>query len=300
MGITGPVIPKHFTPTTSTANNPSLSVDAGQFEEGEIFTDLQTGRMWVKGKSGTSIALRQILPMTRNDGTPSVVGTQMTNDAGGMKVANSTGSTTGSVNLFDKVIVDSTNIKVGGLSDNTRGSLAAVTPTGYLTPLFGAVDKAVPQWNDATHVWTSDYIPDFGSVALKSGDQSIAANTETLISGMTITPGRGTWLLTATVCTYHNNANRVSIGIRLQDFAPSAGYVCIAAASQEANGWQSITVQTTWQTGADNTAFKLVINADSAVTVKSAPAVTFASSGAYTPDTIPNKCTYFTAKRINY
>lgn len=142
MGITGPVIPKHFTPTASTANNPSLSVDASQFEEGEIFTCLQTGRMWVKGKNGSLTALRQILPVTRNNGSPSVISTEVTNDAGAMKVANASGSTDGKWNAFDQLLVDANgvttpNIVSAQVVADSTGKLQAGTVSN--TPLSNNV-----------------------------------------------------------------------------------------------------------------------------------------------------------------
>ena len=102
MTITGPVVPKFFSTTSSSANEPSIALDGSQFDEGEIFTDLQTGRMWMLGYSGSSVTFRPVLPFVRNNGSPSVVATQVVNDSGMMKVQNAQTSTAGAFNAFDK------------------------------------------------------------------------------------------------------------------------------------------------------------------------------------------------------
>jgi hypothetical protein len=59
MAVTGPIIPKFFTPSGSSASHP---ISIGQFEQGEIFICLQTGRMWFKGRNGASSVVRAVVP----------------------------------------------------------------------------------------------------------------------------------------------------------------------------------------------------------------------------------------------
>lgn len=61
MGVTGPIIPKTFTPSSTAASHP---IDKNQFDEGEIFTCQRTGRMWMHGRAGggSNTIVRAVVP----------------------------------------------------------------------------------------------------------------------------------------------------------------------------------------------------------------------------------------------
>lgn len=126
MAVTGPIIPKFFTPVASSAAHP---ISIGQFEQGEIFICLQTGRMWLKGRSGVSDIVRAVV-----SDIPFLNGTTSLTTTSGMR-ASTVGSgafEVASAELYGPIkIADSIRIpslaSATALATNADGQIVAAT-----------------------------------------------------------------------------------------------------------------------------------------------------------------------------
>lgn len=126
MAVTGPIIPKFFTPSGSSAVHP---ISIGQFEQGEIFICLQTGRMWLKGRSGVSDIVRAVV-----SDIPFLNGTTSLTTTSGMRASTvgSGASEVASAELYGPIkIADSIRIpslaSATALATNADGQIVAAT-----------------------------------------------------------------------------------------------------------------------------------------------------------------------------
>jgi hypothetical protein len=221
MTLNGPIIPKHAIVTPSL--NPSTTTSSRVYE---VITCPQTGRMWIcTAATAGTYAYQQVLPYTRNDGTPSIVGTQIINNSGKMKVQNGTGSTAGEFNAFDKLNVNSsgTTIPFTGLKITGAYGLLNVNNTSNVGAITGFINHQGLRWNQATLSWeagTPDITNSFTSRS--TTDYSLTGSTGPLpaVGVCNIAAvASGTHVVTAHVLAYRSTAFQYSIGIQLRDNA---------------------------------------------------------------------------------
>ena len=124
MAVTGPIIPKFFTPVGSSATHP---ITIGQFEQGEIFICLQTGRMWLKGRSGGSDIVRAVvsdIPFL-NGGVTTTSGMRAsTVGSGASEVASA--ELYGPIKIADSIRIPSL-ASATALATNADGQIVAAT-----------------------------------------------------------------------------------------------------------------------------------------------------------------------------
>lgn len=220
MALNGPVIPKHAIVTPSL--NPSTATSS---RVNEVITCPQTGRMWIctSATLGT-YAYQQVLPYTRNDGTPSVVGTQIVNDSGKMKVQNGSGSTAGEFNAFDKIKATSSGatINLTGLKMLNGTGLLSANNTSDVTVVTGLYNRQGLRWNSTASSWEAGN-PDLNCYTgtRATTDYSLTSSTAPgpaggvcSISGI----ASGIYLVNAHVLAYHATGSyQYSIGVQLRD-----------------------------------------------------------------------------------
>lgn len=133
MGVTGPIIPKTFTPSNTAATHP---IDKAQFEEGEILTCQTTGRMWMLGKTGVGAAttMRAVvpdIPFTNTSG-----GSPVTTTAGMRASTVGSGATEAAAAEFYGPIKFADSLRVPSLASSASlatdadGKIVAGGPTG--------------------------------------------------------------------------------------------------------------------------------------------------------------------------
>lgn len=265
MPLTGPISPKYYLVYTAPSPNPTFSAFSAF---NELIVCNFTGRMWLRRNADVV----QALPYVATDNGTTAV--KMINDSGNLKCVLPSGATNGSLNVFDKLVVNSTAPYLPSYTGASSGTL-------YCEAADGKVATSLA----TRSVLSTDFTATFAGV------------TSTL-TNLTFTPvaaANSVYKFECVLTFYHNNQYTVTAGLQFYRNASNNAVVSSSSVTSQSGGWTTISLYATLTFTTGDTLRVVVAPSVDDVHVKVLPAHTFSSSG-FSP--LSQASSYLIAQRI--